>query len=836
MRKTTGSAALLLAAMGAAMPAAATAIGLGGLQVQSDLFRPFQARIPMHDLGGLRAEDIRIGLASAGEFQRFGLERPHALQKLEFRYSERDGEAHIEILGRTPQREPVMQFLINIEWPGGRLLREYTALLDPPGWEQTHAAPAITVAAAGPSAADATASPRPSAPASPEDSYGPVRSGETLGAIARGYVVTGADLNQVMLALLRANPRAFAEVAGEANMNLLQRGATLRLPDDDELRAVDAGTARSVVLAQYRAFRGQRTRSAEPEVGADDGPAVAGDGASGTPADEPVAESAAQAASGGQLRLLAEGQAPRVVTAETPIDEADLRQQVIDLRRIAELKDEQIAAVESALLRRDAELAKLRTLAELHEAELRGLHDELDGLRVKITGATASPAPEAAAGQALAGVAATAPLAQRASDDGRSGVEWILRLLRSPLSVLLAVPALLGLLWHLRRRRGHSRDQLSDESEASAVKVSTYRADQTSELRATVDWLRADELSGDALGVGSAVENAESKDNDDAAWPTTAGGGSDNGSADSGDDASASIADDAVAKAGDEVLAAPGEAVASAREAREAQHTDLHSQLPEAEARLLEEIDVYLAYGLYDQAAELIGRGLEREPGKPALLARRLEAVLLDGQPKQFTALCAEYRESISDADWARLAERAASLDVAMPDRDIGTSTLDQDPAVSGDKDGAPAVGGVADRSSRLLDLEPLDHLASDDGDAASLDAMYPDLPALHLHDADPTLALDQPEEMTPRRAQGADGSMLIDAEDEPERLIGNDEPDAEVYASLGSGTAGQAGDGDRSLLEKLGAGDFMLDDGLSEAPQPADSPLPSSTRRQSGN
>ena len=896
MRKTTGSAALLLAAIGTAMPGAATALGLGGLEVQSDLFRPFQARIPMRGIDGLRSEDIRVGLASASEFQRLGLERPQALQKLEFRYSERAGESYIEIVGSKPQREPMVQLLISVEWPGGRLLREYTALLDPPGWEQAQAAPSIAIAAAADSAASdrgavqpARAAPRQSLPDAAGGSYGPVRAGETLGAIARGYSAAGADLNQVLLALLRANPQAFGEVAGEANMNLLKRGAILRLPSDDELRATSASAAQRVVQAQYRAFRGQPAESAS---GTD-----SGSGAGAPKPAEAAADAATPAAtpaatdSGRQLSLLPAEQDQGSAALDAITSGLDLQQQVSDLRRLVELKDEQIAAAQSTLASFDAEIATLRTLVDLRDAELQELRDELNALRGEIATApasgsgsaaaaglapavsgngAASPAPGGlaaplAASAAAAGVAggdpaaaasialpSAAPLPAGVADEQPGDAGLAQRLLRSPLSALLGLPALLGLLWYLRRR-SQSRKQRRGERDAADAATSNYRRDPGSELRATLDGLHADELPGNAVDMQQRIAAAAPATAAPAAAESAAASAepapSGAGRIDGRVEAPATEAGEPQIDS-DPTLDANGAAPAKADSGEVDQalaSLDLDERLPDAGARLLDEVDVYLAYGLYDQAAEMIRRGLARDPGKPELLARRLEALLLDGKHEQFAALGVEYRESILDADWARLAERAANLGVAMP----GEAAADSAPAApepsSDHLIGAarPVSGaGERDQSSELPDLDSLDQVAERDAAVADLGEMLPDLPDLDLPaadadagfeiDADATLNLEQPDAEPLRRVSPFNEGVQLDGEDELSLLLDDDAP-ADEADDRAEPAGGAVDDGEPSLLEKLGASDFMLDGEESVEPPPEEQSPAAARRRGSG-
>lgn len=80
--------------------------------------------------------------------------------------------------------------------------------------------------------------------------YGPVNSGETLSGIAQHYRSDGVTMNQLMMALFRANPHAFS-----GNINVLYEGAVLRIPDGNELRSQPPGTATAEVVRQTDAWR-----------------------------------------------------------------------------------------------------------------------------------------------------------------------------------------------------------------------------------------------------------------------------------------------------------------------------------------------------------------------------------------------------------------------------------------------------------------------------------------------------------------------------------------------------------------------------------------------------
>ena len=319
-------------------PSAAAALGLGEIEMQSALNQRLDAEIPLRGVVEGESDDITVAIASEEAFQQVGLKRTFALTKLRFEIKQRDdGAYYVHATSREPVAEPFLNFLVEVDWPGGNLLREYTVLLDPPVFvsekpdsaaDEQGAAPAASgddsVAAAGvpgeieretpegearpaeeeepdAAAAEAPASkpategdfsdtpvflevekeqeraeeaarqaaaepdpasatrtqayePEPKAPAPAQDSYGPVRRGEALWNIAAQLKRSDMTVQQMMLALLRYNPEAFA---GD-NINRLREGYVLRVPERSEVARVSAQRAVARVGEQALVLRSRR--------------------------------------------------------------------------------------------------------------------------------------------------------------------------------------------------------------------------------------------------------------------------------------------------------------------------------------------------------------------------------------------------------------------------------------------------------------------------------------------------------------------------------------------------------------------------------------------------
>ncbi|MCW8944719.1 MAG: hypothetical protein OQL27_08090 [Sedimenticola sp.] len=230
----------------------AFALGLGKISVSSALNEPLNARVGLISASATEIEDIRVKLASAAVFRRAGIERPFLLSKLRFSVvGPEQGQPYIQISTRESIREPYLDFLIEVSWAGGNLVREFTLLLDPP----TYTPPKAQPVKAAP--VRKVTKQTEVAPASQPDSgtYGPVRSSETLWVIA-GKVQQdkGLSRNQTMVALLKTNPDAFQN----GNINLLKKGAMLTVPSSEEISAIGKREALAEVRQQMSEWRQQR--------------------------------------------------------------------------------------------------------------------------------------------------------------------------------------------------------------------------------------------------------------------------------------------------------------------------------------------------------------------------------------------------------------------------------------------------------------------------------------------------------------------------------------------------------------------------------------------------
>ena len=249
-------------------PAAAWALGLGEIRLSSALNEPLSAEIDLVAATPEELAALNAGLASPEVFARYGLDRPAFLTSLEFSVGRaQDGRSVLLVRSRDAITEPFVSFLVDVNWPRGRLLREYTVLLDPPAMLAAKDSPVAAPLAAPTTTPSAmpSAPPAPSAPSAPTEAPEPhgdvarafrrlhyeVERGDTLYGIAGAMSGGGRQATQqTMIALFRANPEAF-----NGNINILRAGAILRVPSSDEVATISTAEAASDVSQQNAAWR-----------------------------------------------------------------------------------------------------------------------------------------------------------------------------------------------------------------------------------------------------------------------------------------------------------------------------------------------------------------------------------------------------------------------------------------------------------------------------------------------------------------------------------------------------------------------------------------------------
>ena len=368
---------LAIAAASALSSGMAHALGLGEVTLQSALNQPLVAEIELLEVRDLASNELLPNLASPEEFTRAGVERQYFLTDLKFTpILKPNGKSVIRVTSSKPVREPYLNFLVEVLWPNGRLLREYTLLLDPPLYSpQTAvaAAPQLPVAAPAPrpqaSAPIQRSAPQASAPVARAPAAAPsalsgdeykTTANDTLWEIAQ-RVRGGGSVQQTMLAIQDLNPDAF--IGG--NINRLKSGQVLRLPQEQQITSRAQAEAVAQVTEQNAAWREGRDVAASARqldatrrsvAGAAPAEAKTQDSLKLVAADTGKAASGSEAgaadskALSDKLAVTQEGlDSTRRENEELKGRMSDLQGQLDKLQRLIQLKDDQLAKLQADL-------------------------------------------------------------------------------------------------------------------------------------------------------------------------------------------------------------------------------------------------------------------------------------------------------------------------------------------------------------------------------------------------------------------------------------------------------------------------------------------------------
>lgn len=368
--------AAVLFSLGCLQAGSVWALGLGEMTLESFLNEPLKAKVDLLNTGGLHSDEIRVRLATAEDFDRMGVDRAYFLTGITFEVSvDSDGQGVILISSDDPVLEPYLDLIVETRWPSGRLLREYTVLIDPPAFDNSN--PVISASERvyevegipaepakkkeDPAAAtsgtrvdvrksDLAPGDMPqrdfSADTSPYPQAGSrymIKRDETLWNIALAGKPEGVSVHQAMLDIQRLNPDAFID----GNINRIKAGYIVYLPTEGDISSDDLASALAEVSQQnddWRAGRASEAYGGGPKlrISVDDdmdGGSDAGDSDSSGDRDSAAASNVAMEEM--DRAVLESGDLQGQVDA--------MSQQVETLERIVSVKDEQIAALQAAL-------------------------------------------------------------------------------------------------------------------------------------------------------------------------------------------------------------------------------------------------------------------------------------------------------------------------------------------------------------------------------------------------------------------------------------------------------------------------------------------------------
>ena len=254
----------------------ASALALGRITVQSALGEPLRAEIDVPQITPAEAETLRTSTASPEVFRSQGMEFTPLMNALQVQLQRRaDGSAVLRVTSDRPVNEPFVDLVLDATWGTGKIVRSYTMLFDPPALRRAAptvtASPQVAAQAASPAAprtapaASAQTSTARTAPA-PRPATVPasgdgvtVKPGDTAGRIANAHRPADVSLDQMLVAMVRANPDAFIQ----GNVNRVRAGAVLQMPDEATAKSVPTSEARQILSAQSRDFNTFRRKLAD---------------------------------------------------------------------------------------------------------------------------------------------------------------------------------------------------------------------------------------------------------------------------------------------------------------------------------------------------------------------------------------------------------------------------------------------------------------------------------------------------------------------------------------------------------------------------------------------
>ena len=687
VRKSAVALALLLLIVSIRL----NALGLGEIEMQSALNQPMRAEISLTSVAGVDTSQIKIALASREQHERLGLSRAKILGDFKFEVAQdSSGKTVIKVSSFDPVREPYLEFLLEMIWENGRMVREYTVLVDPPvtmpATPVAPVAPVVQAPAVVPPRIEPARQAAPVAKTSPTtyrpapvgqkkaNTYGKVRREEALWGIAV-KLRPDADISiqQMMIALLRANPEAFTD----NNINNLKAGSTLTVPDREAILALSTNQARAEATRQYDEWLEKRNaariatretpaveeRAAQEEplvempatpaatvvmseaqlkLTPPEGEPVAGSATTSGETGDPGSESAGDDAIRRQLALAAEEiEAGKAKAEELQSRVLELEETIKRMERLLELKSDSLASLQNNVDSPVAETAVIDEVEvpadETEQSAATGSDEEMASATetIDVTEAEDVTPEDMAAVEAGDAAEAESPVSETGGIVNRIMDNPVL----AGLGVLVAM-LLGGFLWGATRQR-KSQGMFDDEQ--------------------TLD-----------KQLAAAGEDASKPDK-------------------------------------------PAITISDPGTFTEDSHDALQEVSSEVANDPITEADVYLAYGRVHQAEDVLQAALKEDPDNIALRAKLLEVFHAAGNVAAFNIAANEYRELAPEDDgkWNSIAAMGYEL---SPGNELYTSakqlagdtgeTVDFDMDLSGLDDVASQASTSEDDDDLALDMD----------------------------------------------------------------------------------------------------------------------------------
>lgn len=673
---------IALAICFAFLPFSAHSAGLGKLTVISGLGEPLRAEIDLVSTTPEELSSLTAAIAPHEAYAIQGIERRlvHGAIQVDV-VKKPDGTGILKLSTRQPVDDPFLDMLIQVDWATGRLLREYTVLLDPPGYQDIQppvvATPTFPAETSTPITSKSLAEPPSDSPVStyvepdPATDY-TTKSGDNLSKIAKKMQLEGYSLDQMLVALYRSNPEAF----DGGNMNRLKVGQIIKAPTYDDVSAVTPQEATQEIRVQTSDWNAYRNKLA----------GVVAESA-------PMAEDGGDQAASGKLKTATEDKATPTETG--PKDVVKLSKSEADKSvtanadakalqdKLSAMQEENIARQKSVteanerVVMLEKQIADLQALLTIKDKTLSGLQENATAtnetpdasaqtpeagptpelaLEAEVAAETAPPAvvkkPKSAPKKKPAPVQETAP--EPSLLDGLMDNAMLLGLAGGAV-------VLLGGGWvFLRNRRKRSLDSFEQGI-------------------LTAGGLKANTVFGNTSG----------------------------GTVDTGD--TSFLTDFSQSPSG---------------------MIDTHDVDPIAEA------EVYMAYGRDSQAEEILNDAISKEPARYELHLKLLEIFAARNDTSAFEAVAGELYSTLGSSDpvWAKVAEMGHKMEPTNPLYDLSTG---HSPSANVDSAAAAAATTVMSSTMDTTKLDASDFSNAEVMTESSLDFSFDSEPAPTEADAE---------------------------------------------------------------------------------------------------
>lgn len=781
-----------LAALVLCIPVAAHALGLGNMTMNSALNQPLDAEIELLSVQSGDLANLSIQLGKDEDFERVGVTREFFYTQFKFAVTKKpDGTFYVHVTTTKPIVEPFLDFVVEAKWARGRILREFTVLVDPPALSAEAPAP-VQQAATAPEPApqvsrqapvQQSAAPAPMQPAaqpvmepamqepvqpapireraelktvtSGDLDYGLIKRNDTLFDIANKMRPEDVTTNQMMLALARNNPKAFYN----GNINQMKAGFVLRIDDRDTLTSISVADATEEVNRQHVEWIARKSgkivrQTSEAQAS---GKISRGDKPAGKRSAEEqarlklVAPGSEGAGSGvgdeemGRMRedllLAAEAlDANKQETDELKVRMAEMEEQLESMQRLIMLKDDEMMAIQKQFGKEKAAEQAEATPEALTETAPDAAPDATMGEGTEVMPAEGEAATEKPATVAPVSKPMPAPVPEPGIVDQIMGVVGsVMGIFDNPMIMYAAIGLLVlivGLVVY-KKRRG------SGENFEESI-----------------------------LNVGATASDME------------------------GANESSMVSDFAMSEmSGMSGISADA-----------------------ADVDPVSEADVYLAYGRHQQAEEILNEALATDPNRHDVKLKLLEVFFAAKNSDGFEKAAQELHDALgneSDPIWAKAVTMGQQL---CPNNALfGGSGEAPQADVSSPVDESPASDVAEATEDDLLDFD-FDIDSDSDGGDQDIDDVFAELEAATAVDEgagadvadttadDAALDLDSPMEFDDATEKSADNSLDFDAsgldfnldtEESDEKPVEASEADTGLDFDMGESATADAGSDD---------------------------------------